>query len=158
MRLTPSGAMRANARRVTRYKTDAPSFAGLCVALEDADARVRIKDHVPQSVSKILGVHMDGGFLSGQAVQFSPNLNCIIGERGTGKSTTFEAARCIIGSPAENKVVDSEVWPDAAISSGRIKLVSNTLCFERGMVNSKTLTTQILGRLLKQPSERSHNA
>jgi hypothetical protein len=132
----------ANDRRVSRYKMDAPSFTGLRVALEDADARVRIEDHVPRSVPKILGVHMDGGFLSGQAVRFSPNLNCIIGGRGTGKSTTFEAARCIIGSPSENKVVDSEVWPDA------LHLVwedqagqQHTLCSEPKMGNSKISTT-----------------
>jgi hypothetical protein len=50
--------------------------------------------------------------MSGQAVQFSPNLNCIIGGRGTGKSTAFEAVRCLVGNPTESSVVDSEVWPD----------------------------------------------
>jgi DNA repair ATPase RecN len=44
--------------------------------------------------------------------QFSPNLNCIIGGRGTGKSTIFEAVRCIALDRSESKVVDSEVWPD----------------------------------------------
>lgn len=102
----------AKARRVTRYKMDAPSFDGLRVALEDADARVRIEDHVPQTVPRILGMYIDGGFLSGQVVQFSPNLNCIIGGRGTGKSTAFEAVRCLVGDRSESNVVDSEVWPE----------------------------------------------
>jgi DNA repair ATPase RecN/histidinol phosphatase-like PHP family hydrolase len=102
----------ANARRVTRYKMDSPSFDGLRVALEDADARVRIEDQIPQAVPRILGIHINGGFLSGQVIQFSPNLNCIIGGRGTGKSTAFEAVRCIIGEPSESTVVDSEAWPD----------------------------------------------
>ncbi len=44
-------------------------------------------------------------------MQFSANLNCIIGERGTRKSTTFEAVRCISGNQSDSKVVDSEVWP-----------------------------------------------
>ena len=60
----------------------------------------------------ILGVHIDGGFLSGQVLQFSPNLNCLIGGRGTGKSTVFEAVRCITGTDSDNKVIDSEVWPE----------------------------------------------
>ncbi len=55
---------------------------------------------------------MDGGFLTGQGIQFSPNLNCIIGGRGTGKSTTFEAIRCLTGQSGTGDVVDSEVWPD----------------------------------------------
>ena len=55
---------------------------------------------------------MSGGFLDGQCIHFGPNLNCIIGGRGTGKSTTFEAIRCLTGHPSENTVIDSDVWPD----------------------------------------------
>lgn len=106
------GRNAANARRVTRYKMDSPSFDGLRIALEDADARVRIEDQIPQAVPRILGIHIDGGFLSGQVIQFSPNLNCIIGGRGTGKSTAFEAVRCIIEGRSESAVVDYEAWPD----------------------------------------------
>ena len=65
--------------------------------LEDADARVRIEDQIPQAVPRILGVTLDGGFLSGEVVHFSSNLNCIIGGRGTGKSTAIEAVRCLVG-------------------------------------------------------------
>lgn len=39
----------------------------------------------------IVGAHFDGGFLDGQTLHLSPNLNCIIGGRGTGKSTALEA-------------------------------------------------------------------
>ena len=102
-----------NARKVTRYKMDEPSFHALRIALEDADARVRIEDQVPSSIPRVVGLHIDGDFLSGQTIQFSPNLNCIIGGRGTGKSTTFEAVRCMIaGDEERNPVVDSEVWPE----------------------------------------------
>jgi energy-coupling factor transporter ATP-binding protein EcfA2 len=106
------GRNAANQQRVTRYKMDAPSFEGLRVALEDADARVRMEEDIPLAVPRILGVGLDGGFLSGQRIQFSPNLNCIIGGRGTGKSTAFEAARCIAHDASDSKVIDSEVWPD----------------------------------------------
>lgn len=99
-------------RRVTRYKMDVPSFDGLRLALEDADARVRIEDQIPQSVPYVLGVSLGGGFLAGQAIHFSPNLNCIIGGRGTGKSTAFEAVRCLASDGSDSKVIDSEVWPD----------------------------------------------
>jgi DNA repair ATPase RecN len=101
-----------NAKRVTRYKMDVPTFDALRVALDDADARVRIEDQIPLTVPRVLGLQIDGGFLSGQVIQFSPNLNCIIGGRGTGKSTTFEAVRCLIGDGDHSKVVDSEVWPE----------------------------------------------
>jgi DNA repair ATPase RecN len=90
---------------------DRPSFSALRIALEDADARIRIEDDVPPTVPRVVGVHFDGGFLDAQAIHFSQNLNCIIGGRGTGKSTTFEAVRCLQGTPSENALVDSEVWP-----------------------------------------------
>lgn len=107
------GRNAANAKRVTRYKMDTPSFDGLRVALEDADARVRIEDHIPTSIPRIVGAQLDGGFLTGQVIQFSQNLNCIIGGRGTGKSTIFESIRCIASTGSDSKVVDSEVWPES---------------------------------------------
>lgn len=110
--LSALGKNASNQKRVTRYKMDTPSFNALRVALEDADARVRIEEYIPQSIPKILGIYIEGGFLSGQLMQFSTNLNCIIGGRGTGKSTTFEAVRCISNNHSDSKVVDSEVWPD----------------------------------------------
>jgi len=102
----------AGDKKVTRVKMDAPCFDALRIAFEDSDARIRIEEQVPLALPQILGVRFTGGFLDGQAIHLSPNLNCIIGGRGTGKSTTFEALRCLSGTPHEvNSVIDSEVWP-----------------------------------------------
>ena len=98
-------------KRVTRYKMHTLSFDSLKIALEDSDARVRIEDDIPPSVPYVRGIHMSGDFLDGQSIHFGPNLNCIIGGRGTGKSTTFEAIRCLTGQPGGTNVVDSDVWP-----------------------------------------------
>jgi hypothetical protein len=98
-------------KKVTRVKMDKPSFEALHIALEDADTRVRIEELIPPAVPHVLGVGFSGGSLNGQAIHLSPNLNCIIGGRGTGKSTTFEALRCLQGQPSDSSVVDSEVWP-----------------------------------------------
>jgi energy-coupling factor transporter ATP-binding protein EcfA2 len=111
--LSVLGRNASNDKRVTRYKMDKPSFASLKIALEDSDARVRIEELIPQAVPHIVGIAMEGGFLDKQVIQFSRNLNCIIGGRGTGKSTTFESVRCLIGTEEKSgPVVDSEVWPD----------------------------------------------
>jgi len=98
-------------RKVTRIKMDRPTFDALRIALEDNDARVRIEDQIPVDVPHVIGVHFEGGFLDGQQIHFSPNLNCIIGGRGTGKSTAFEAVRCLTGESSDSSVVDSEIWP-----------------------------------------------
>lgn len=99
-------------RKVTRVKMDCPSFDALRIALEDTDARVRIEDQIPVAVPHVIGMHIEGGFLDGQQVHFSSNLNCIIGGRGTGKSTMFEAVRCLTGEASESTIVDSEIWPN----------------------------------------------
>lgn len=98
-------------KKVTRFKMDTPSFQSLKIALEDGDARVRIEDQIPASIPRIAFAVLEGGFLDGHKIHFSPNLNCIIGGRGTGKSTTFEAIKCLTGKRSENQVVDSEIWP-----------------------------------------------
>jgi energy-coupling factor transporter ATP-binding protein EcfA2 len=99
-------------KKITRLKMDRPSFEGLRIALEDADARVRIEDLIPPSVPYVFGIGAEGSFLDGVAVKLSSNLNCIIGGRGTGKSTTFEGIRCLIEDDKPGDVVDSDVWPD----------------------------------------------
>ncbi|CAJ9799738.1 TrlF family AAA-like ATPase [Burkholderia pseudomallei] len=100
-------------RKLTRYKMVTPSFDGLRHALEEGDSRIRLEDEVPSATPFILGATIGGGFLRGQSIHFSPNLNCIIGGRGTGKSTAFEAIRCLTGIASGAEVIDSEVWPQS---------------------------------------------
>lgn len=110
--LTALGKNAQGKRRVTRIKMDSPSFNGLRIALQDADARIRLEDEIPSSVPFLLGMKLEGGFLDGQTIHFSRNLNCIIGGRGAGKSTAFEAARIVAPIPSPNKLIDSEPWPE----------------------------------------------
>ncbi len=110
--LAALGRNAAGDRKVTRYKMQEVTFDALRLALQDSDARVRIEEDVPGRIPMVRALSLDGGFLTGQGINFSPNLNCIIGGRGTGKSTTFEAIRCLTGHSGSSDVVDSEVWPD----------------------------------------------
>ena len=110
--LTALGKNAQGAKRLTRVKMDTPSFHGLRVALQDADARIRLEDEIPTSVPYVMGIKIEGNFLDGQTVHFSRNLNCIIGGRGAGKSTVFECVRVIAPGTPENKLVDSEIWPE----------------------------------------------
>jgi energy-coupling factor transporter ATP-binding protein EcfA2 len=102
-----------NDRRVTRFKMEQPSFDGLRQALRTADTRVRLEEELPRSVPMVDRVHFEGRFLSDIAIRFSPNLTCIIGGRGSGKSTIFESVCLLTGREApESGVVDSDVWPE----------------------------------------------
>lgn len=100
-------------QRITRYKMEAPSFEGLRLAFKSAETRIRLEEGLPAIVPVVESVHFQGGFLDGQAVSFSPNLTCIIGGRGSGKSTAFESV-CLIGGTTSDEVnvIDSDVWPD----------------------------------------------
>lgn len=102
-----------NDRRVTRYKMETPTFEGLRLALRSADTRVRIEEGLPANVPIVEGAVFQGGFLDSQTIRFSPNLTCIIGGRGSGKSTAFESVCLLGGAPdPEVDVIDSDVWPE----------------------------------------------
>ncbi|MDC7694245.1 AAA family ATPase [Asticcacaulis sp. DXS10W] len=110
--LNAMGRNASGDQKVTRFKMQSLSFDALRLALMDSDARIRIEEEVPRNIPVISGLRLTGGFLKDQSVHFNKNLNCVIGGRGTGKSTLFEALRCFSMHPGAPKVVDSDVWPD----------------------------------------------
>ena len=98
--------------KVTRFKMDSLKFHSLKIALMDSTARVRLEDLIPVTFPYFKGIRYEGGFLNGQVIKFNRNLTCIIGGRGTGKSTALESVRCTSGNTAREQLIDSEVWPD----------------------------------------------
>lgn len=72
-----------------------PSVEGLRQAFLDPDSRVRLNtDEEPEEHSELAAIAWEGGgFLDGGAIHFNPNLNVLIGGRGTGKSTVIESIR-----------------------------------------------------------------
>ncbi len=83
---------------LTRYKMSGLSFDGFRTALIDSEARVRVASTVPPSIPRLLGLQLFGGFVDGGCYRFSPNLNCFIGGRGTGKSTVIQALGYAVGA------------------------------------------------------------
>lgn len=81
----------------TRIKLAELSFNALRVALVDPTARVRASVSVPRSIPRVRGVAITGGFLHEEKIHFSDNLNCLIGGRGTGKSTAIRAIAYAFG-------------------------------------------------------------
>ena len=81
----------------TRIKLAEFSFNALRIALVDPTARVRACGSVPCSIPRVHGVTITGGFLNEEKIHFSDNLNCLIGGRGTGKSTAIRAIAYAFG-------------------------------------------------------------
>ncbi|OEU70508.1 MAG: hypothetical protein BA863_04460 [Desulfovibrio sp. S3730MH75] len=78
---------------ITRVKMTEPGFSGLERAFRDPETRIRFQDPQGAGIKTILGIKFDGGFLDQQTISFTSNLNCLIGGRGTGKSSCIEAIR-----------------------------------------------------------------
>ena len=78
---------------ITRVKMTKPGFSDLERAFQDPETRIRFQDPQGPGVKTILGIKFEGGFLDQQTISFTSNLNCLIGGRGTGKSSCIEAIR-----------------------------------------------------------------
>ena len=113
--LSALGKNANNARKLTRLKMDALTFDSFRIALLDPVARIRLEDQIPERTPHFLGISLEGGFLDSQGVRFSSNLNCIIGGRGTGKSTFLESLRVASGNTGRDSLIDSEVWPEKIV-------------------------------------------
>lgn len=75
-------------------KMQRPSVEGLRQAFLDPDSRITIEDpHAARAAGEILSVGWEGGFLDGQDVGLNSELTCLIGSKGTGKSTVIESLR-----------------------------------------------------------------
>ncbi len=74
---------------------------GLRQAFLDPGSRVRLNTNEgkfePDEHMEIVSVGWDGGFLDGVVVHLNPNLNVLVGGRGTGKSTVVESIRSALG-------------------------------------------------------------
>lgn len=98
--------------KLTRIKVDALTFSAFKNALISHESRIRLEDFIPNKIPYIVGLSIKGGILDSQSIKLSKNLTCIIGGRGTGKSTLLESLREATGNRSSAKIVDTEVWPD----------------------------------------------
>ncbi len=87
--------------RMTHIKMTRLGLQGLREALRFPDTRIRFSDSLPSPiVPQLLGIQVIGGqasFFDNIAIAFAENLNCLIGVRGSGKSTVVEALRYVFG-------------------------------------------------------------
>jgi DNA repair ATPase RecN len=78
-----------------------PFFGSFVTAFLDHESRIRPLHEVPEQHHGCLTrVQLVGGYQDGLIVDFSPELNTVIGGRGTGKSTLLECIRyCLDSKP-----------------------------------------------------------
>ena len=98
------------AYRYSLLKMGERSISGLKLALIDPDIRVRLPhDESPSPSASILGMWVTNGFLDGQKIRFNENVNCFIGDTGSGKSIAIELLRFgLVQQPSVIKIA-SEV-------------------------------------------------
>ena len=82
-------------------------------------------------IDRIVSLTIVGGFLDGTRIEFLPGLNCIIGGRGTGKTTVIEFVRWTLDalprhdlSPLARKRVEKLV--EGNLQGGRVELEVET--------------------------------
>ena len=74
------------------------SVEALRQAFLDPTSRVRLNsDPQAEPHAEFVAIAWEGGFLRDSAVHFNENLNVLVGGRGTGKSTTIESLRYVLG-------------------------------------------------------------
>ena len=101
------------------------TFDAVQYALSDYVFRVSLEARNARH-SYIRSVRYDGGLLDGVRIPLSPGLNCIIGIRGSGKSSILESIRYALDipmgdSPQDQKYKDS-LLPHILKSGGKITI------------------------------------
>jgi len=104
------------------------TFEAVKYALADYQNRVQPKEPEKHQHSYIKSIAFDGGILDGQQVDFSPELNSLIGIRGSGKSSILEAVRYVLNIPFGAKTIDRE-YKDSLVahtlaSGGKVTIVA----------------------------------
>ncbi len=86
--------------RHTYLKLGEYSYSAIKFALQDY--KNRIVDVIPETKhGYIESLSFQGGKFDGQEIVFSPELNTLVGIRGSGKSSVLEAIRYVLGIPVQ---------------------------------------------------------
>ena len=92
----------------TLIKIGAFTFEAIQFALKPGTERLSTEDIQKQPHSWIQSVRFEGGILDGKRVDFSNEMNCLIGIRGSGKSAVLECLRYTLELPFDETTEDSK--------------------------------------------------
>ena len=106
-------------------KLGAFSFDAVKYALVDAQNRIT-SEPVKHTHSHIRSIRFTGGTLAGYELNFSPELNTLIGIRGSGKSSILEVLRYVLDIPFGEKAGDTKYKQDLVgftmASGGKVEI------------------------------------
>lgn len=134
--------------KVNYVKMTAVCFDDLKQALKFPDTRIRFPHDVPSSpTSRLIGMQIicadEQGFFKDINIAFSDNLTCLIGPRGSGKSTIIEAIRYVFG--LNKKLRDLEAaGKELAEKAKSLQLATLTSCILRIVFVDKHEQTHVL--------------
>lgn len=92
--------------KTTYIKIGDFNFEALRYTLTDFNYRVKLNSKPEIKNSYIKSIAFEGGLLDETKIDFSPELNTLIGIRGSGKSSVLEILRYILGIPLSPIAVD----------------------------------------------------
>lgn len=98
--------------RITYIKIGDFNFEALRYALTDHKNRVVSRDKPQIKNSYIKSISFQGGLLNDGKIFFSPELNTLIGIRGSGKSSILEILRYALNIPLGSQAIDFEYKND----------------------------------------------
>lgn len=103
----------ADTRTLTRLRLDELSFHGVRAALKtNPSARCRLEADLDVGYPHVIRATFTGGFLNGLELEPSANLTCLIGSRGSGKTTALRAIQAALGQPISTEDDGHPNMPD----------------------------------------------
>ncbi len=107
-------------------KIGAFTFEAVQFALKPGADRVAPDEPTRQPHAWVRSIRFEGGILDGKRFDFSSEMNCLIGIRGSGKSAVLESLRYALGLPFDEALDDAKYKHDLirfALGSGGKVLV-----------------------------------
>jgi predicted ATPase len=97
-----------NEEKRTFIKIGEFNFEALKYALTDFNYRISLNTKPEIKNSYVKSISFEGGLLAGAKIEFSPELNNLIGIRGSGKSSLLEVLRYVLGISLPFNAADPE--------------------------------------------------
>ncbi|MGI6513554.1 MAG: TrlF family AAA-like ATPase [Syntrophomonadales bacterium] len=91
-------------------KMDKVGIEALRQSLFDPTVRIKFPGEVTEhGYTKIIGLYVSQGFLEDNYYSFNPNLNCLVGGKGAGKSLTIECLRFGLNQQCRYPSIEKEI-------------------------------------------------